>query len=83
MFAGNPPCAYAVLFDPGRASAPSRLRRVRAAPVAHENEGPSNLVTFRGSITQPWHSLSTLHAALTDDDARLASGWRPTFTGWD
>ncbi len=51
-------------------------------PRAPENEGPDDLVTFRGSITRLWHSLSTLHAAFTDDDARLASGWQPTFTGW-
>jgi hypothetical protein len=30
---------------------------------------------FRGSITRPGASLSTLRAVLTDDDARLAYGW--------
>ena len=40
-------------------------------------------ISFRDSITWLWHSLSTLRAALLDDDARLASGWWLTFSGWD
>jgi hypothetical protein len=31
-------------------------------------------ISFQDSITWLWHSLSTLRAALLDDDARLASG---------
>jgi hypothetical protein len=38
---------------------------------------------FRGSITRPLHSLSTLHAAVSCRLARLASGWWPTLTEWD
>jgi len=38
---------------------------------------------FRDSITRLWHSLSTLRAVLTDDDARLASGRWLTLSGWD
>jgi len=34
---------------------------------------------FRGSFTRLGHSLSTLRAALTSDDARLVSGWWPAF----
>ena len=38
---------------------------------------------FRDRRTRPQVSLSTLRAAVTDDDARLASCWRPTFARWD
>ena len=41
MSAGNPPCAYAVLFDPGRASAPGHLRRVRVAPATLKTKAPT------------------------------------------
>jgi hypothetical protein len=39
--------------------------------------------SFRGSITQLLHSLSTLRAAVTDDYARLTCSWWPAFTAWD
>ena len=44
----------------------------RCCPPCPEREDPRRFVTFRGSIPQPGHSLSTLRAALADDDARLA-----------
>lgn len=44
----------------------------RCCPLSTESEDPGRSVTFRSSISQPGHSLSTLRAALTDDDARLA-----------
>jgi len=34
-------------------------------------------------MTRPQHSLSTLRAALTDDDARLACRRLPAFPAWD
>ena len=46
------------------------LQTTRTLAIAH----------FRGSIARPLHSLSTLRAAIADDDARLASGWWLAFT---
>ena len=38
---------------------------------------------FRGSIARLLCSLFTLHAAITDDYAKLVSDWWSTFAGWD
>ena len=54
----------------------------RCCPRHHETEGSYNVEVFRGSMTRLLHSLSTLRAAITDDDARLASGGWLTLTGW-
>jgi len=55
----------------------------RCCPRCDDDEGSYDLALFRGSITRLLHSLSTLRAAITDDDARLASGGWLTLTGWD
>ena len=44
-------------------------------PRTHRHRRLPRHSSFRDSITRLWHSLSTLRAALADDDARLASGW--------
>ena len=54
----------------------------RYCPRLSQQRRPQQQTRFRGSITRLFHSLSTLHAAVADDYARLASGWQPTFTGW-
>ena len=82
IFPGNPhvptPCSSTPVPPSRLALAPCRF-----CPPSHDSEGLGRLCTFRGSITWPWHSLSTLRAALTDDDARLACrGW-PAFPAWD
>ena len=43
-------------------------------PRHFDNEGQRQVIRFRGSITRLSTSLSTLHAALSTDDARLAYG---------
>jgi hypothetical protein len=60
---GEPYCAYALLFDPGRIR---RIRPFRCADTAPANGQKRRLPRrkrFRGSITRPWHSLSTLRPA--------------------
>ena len=52
-------------------------------PPLPRNRWTSTLRSFRDSIARPSCSLCTLHAAITDDDAKLASGGWPTFPGWD
>jgi hypothetical protein len=56
---------------------------VRYGPRTHDDEGSCDLALFRGSMTRLLHSLSTLRAAITDDDARLASGGWLALTGWE
>ena len=53
------------------------LRRFGVAPVSKTTKAPTTQY-FRSSITRLLHSLFTLRAALTDDDAKLASGGWPT-----
>jgi hypothetical protein len=55
----------------------------RCCPPATETGGPRRPGAFRSSITRPEHWLFTLRAAITDDDAKLASGGWPSFPGWD
>jgi len=56
---------------------------LRCCPRTHPPRGLQLQTPFRDSITQLQHSLSTLRAALSDDDARLVSGWWLTVSGWD
>ena len=79
-FLGNPLCICPALR-------PRQDRRHQAGTVRRcgprcSNDEGSHNVFFRGSITQLLHSLSTLRAAIADDDARLASGGWLALTGW-
>ena len=56
---------------------------LRCCPPTTEREGPRRPWSFRSSITRPQHWLFTLRAAITGDDAKLASGVWPVFPGWD
>jgi len=56
---------------------------LRCCPPSTEREGLQQPLSFRSSITRPWHWLFTLRAAIADDDAKLASGGWPSFPGWD
>ena len=76
------PCASALLSDPGRTSVP-RHNGTPVLPPMPEQRGLQQLLGFRGSFTRLEHWLFTLRAAITDDDAKLASGWWLTFPGWD
>ena len=60
-FLGNPNCAFALLFDPGRIDASGHLRRANTAPALTTTKAPT--MNFRGSITQLQHWLSTLRSA--------------------
>ena len=55
----------------------------QCCPRYHDDEGSCDLALFRGSMTRLLHSLSTLRAAIADDDARLASGGWLALAGWD
>ena len=69
----EPQCAYALLLDSAGALMPS-LHGILVLPPNRQTRRASWIWFFRNSITQPQHSLFTLHAALADDDAKLASG---------
>ena len=70
----EPRCAFALVSDPGRTSAPA-FRALGFCPRRVNNEGSSNSL-FRGSITGLQHELFTL---------RAATFWRlrkTRFRGW-
>lgn len=74
-FLGNPSCALALLFDPGRPHASGHTMRRRGPRYVH-NEG-SREYSFRGSITRLRHWLSTLRSAgypYTTQDSLPAAG---------
>jgi hypothetical protein len=79
----EPQCASALLSDPGRIVFTKPIQCYDVAPAVLTTKAPTTISLFRGSITQLLHSLSTLRAAITDDYARLASGWWLTTTRWD
>lgn len=58
---GEPPCAYAVPFDPGRASVPGDCGTSVLPPLRKPRRPPPS-VSFRGSITRPARSLCTLRS---------------------
>src|SRR3990167_376080 len=57
-FLGNPDCALALLFDPGRTGAPSHIGASARPPICPPRRLPHSY--FRGSITRLRHWLSTL-----------------------
>ena len=75
------PRAFALLSDSGRASTPG-LTACRCCPRTLRGRGPPQYDYFRSSITRLLHWLFTLRAALSDDDAKLASGGLPNLSGW-
>ena len=81
-FPGNPivplPCSRTPVEPPCLAFA-----ALRYCPPTTKRGGPQRHQSFRSSITRPQHWLFTLRAAITDDDAKLASGGWPIFPGWD
>jgi hypothetical protein len=81
MFPGNPDMPVPCSQTP---AGPRRLAAtaLRCCPRYVDGEG-SRKQLFRGSIARLQHALSTLRAAFTGDDARLASGGRLAFPGWD
>ena len=79
---GESSCAYALLSDPGGTGAPGHAVR-RHGPRQRNNEGSPREYVFRGSMTRPWHALSTLRPRIAPSDARLASRCWPSSAGWD
>ena len=78
---GGPPCLRAPLFDPGGAIRARPLQRGRAVFRCLQSVDPHKDGSFRGSITRPTGSLSTLDLTVTRFGPRLASSWWPTFAG--
>jgi hypothetical protein len=79
----EPRCAVALLLDPARIDSTKPIQWIDMAPGPMTTKAPCDLALFRGSMTRLLHSLSTLRAAITDDDARLASGGWLVLTGWE
>ena len=63
----QPLCEHALLFDPGGPDAPRPLTTHPMLPSARLTASAPRSVTFRGSITQPVRSLSTLHGSDCSD----------------
>ena len=73
---GEPCCAYALLSDPGRTNAPGPKGAPARPPPGRRRRLPRGGV-FRGSITRPWHWLSTLRrtdCSATTQDSLPAAG---------
>ena len=76
---GEPQCVRALLSDPGGTPAPGHCGAF-VLPRFPELTRLPRLRVFRGSITRPTRSLSTLRSAGSPRrHARLASGWWPAF----
>ena len=86
---GEPPCRHAPLFDPGGTFKPGRLG-FQVLPSGYKTTSAPTLRSFRGSITRPACSLSTLRSlgrpTTTQDSVpaagqlcrgRLATPWVP------
>src|SRR5438876_5464941 len=56
---GEPHCAHALLFDPGGTSAPDHYGASVLPSAVYTTSAPT-MSSFRGSVTRPVHSLSTL-----------------------
>jgi hypothetical protein len=56
---GEPQCVHALLSDPGGTSAPGHLGASVLPSAIFKTSAPTTRI-FRGSITRPAHSLSTL-----------------------
>jgi len=73
---------FALLSDPGRTSTPG-ICGPSVLPPLTRTRGLQRSTQFRDSITRLRDSPHTLRAAISDDDAMVASGWRPAFSGRD
>ena len=88
-FLGNPSREHALLFDPGGPDA-SGHKTHPMLPSAQLTASAPRSVTFRGSITRPARSLSTLHGSDYSDsntaqDSLPTGGqpcWGRTLTCW-
>jgi hypothetical protein len=80
---GGPHCVHALLSDPGGTSALGHYRASVLSSALCTTSTPATTI-FRGSITRPAHSLSTLrrmdYSTATQDS--LPVGW-PALSGWD
>ncbi len=83
-FLRNPHCACALLFDPGRLVTTRPLQWNDTVPAQTTTRTPTT--DFRGSITQPQHSLSTLrrmdHSTTTQDSLPVAGQTLPDGLGY-
>jgi hypothetical protein len=80
---GQPQCQHALLSDPGGTKRARLPLHVRTAFRSLKDVGSHNKRCF---VAQS-HGLLThclrFTLTVTGPGARLASGWLPTFTGWD
>ena len=71
---------FALLSDPGRTSTPGGCG-VSVLPSVKRLRRLQRQTLFRDSITRLLDSPHTLRAAISDDDAMVATGWLPAFSG--
>jgi hypothetical protein len=77
---GQPLREHALLFDPGGPDAPRPLTMHPMLPSVQLTTSAPRSVTFRGSITRPVRSLSTLRGSDYSDDTTqdsLPAGGQP------
>ncbi len=80
-FLGNPDCAYALLFDPGRTDHTRPFSVRRLGPRSDHDEGSCG-----NCLSRLYHTAWALAVYASQDGslhhhARLASGCRPSSTG--
>jgi hypothetical protein len=74
---GEPRCGRALLFDPGGTGGPGHSQPADAAFRSLQRRRLPRFALFRGSITRPTHSLSTLRSrdrSRTTQDSLPAAG---------
>jgi hypothetical protein len=79
-FPGNPNCAYALFFDPGRTTCIRPLRCSSTAPAQTTTRAPTLRLSRLNSKAWALAVYASQHGLL-HDHARLASGCWPDSTG--
>ena len=82
-FLGNPIVNLPCSWTPAESYASRLFFDATMLPPSFRRRRLRRRRSFRGSITRLFHSLPTLRATISDDYARLASGWWLAFAGWD
>ncbi len=80
-FLGNPDCAYALLFDPGRTDHTRPFSVPRHGPRSDHDEGSCGNCLSRLNHTAWALAVYASQGGLLHHHARLASGCRPSSTG--
>jgi hypothetical protein len=79
----QPPCTFALLYDPGRIGRVRPLRQTNAVPASHHVEDSIDKFLSRLYHTASVLTVYASQGGSPHHHARLASGCRPGSTGWD